>query len=115
MKIAAAELKEGNDNANDEAEMSSDESSDESDKDEWEEDEDGSEGRSKTKKFSSVDKVHRATVMLKDDADCHLLPISFTQLLWIFFGLKSNERRFDTSFESFASPRINTSFLFAAW
>jgi hypothetical protein len=48
MKIAVAELKGGNNNDNDEAEMSSDKSSDRSDEDEWEEDEDGSEGRSKT-------------------------------------------------------------------
>lgn len=47
MKIVAAELKKGNDNNNDKAEMSSDESSGdsgESDEGEWEGDEDGGEG-----------------------------------------------------------------------
>ena len=58
MRIAAAELKEGDGDKDDnEHEISSDESSDESDKDEWEEDEDGSQGQLKKKKFSSVDKV----------------------------------------------------------
>ena len=58
MRIAATELKEGDsDKDDDEHEISSDESSDESDKDKWEEDEDGSEGQLKKKKFSSIDKV----------------------------------------------------------
>src|SRR6202051_1711406 len=58
MRIAATELKEGDSDKDDnEHKISSDESSDELDKDEWEEDEDGSGGRLKKKKFSSIDKV----------------------------------------------------------
>jgi len=113
MRIAATELKEGDgDKDDDEHEISGDESSDESDKDKWEEDEDGSEGRLKKKKFSSVDKVINLS---GKDADYCYVRISSMQLLWTSFDLKSSERRFTTSFESFASPRTNTSFQFAAW
>ena len=116
MRIAATELKEGDgDKDDDEHKISSDESSDELDKDKWEEDKDGSEGRLKKKKFSSVDKVCMVINLLGKDADCCYVHISSMQLLWIFFDLKPSERIFTTSFESFASPRTNTSFQFAAW
>jgi len=116
MRIAATELKEGDgDKDDDEHEISGDESSDESDRDEWEEDEDGSEGRLKKKKFSSVDKVCMVIHLSGKDANYCYVRISSMQLLWISFDLKSSERRFTTSFESFASPRTNTSFQFAAW
>jgi hypothetical protein len=65
MNIAAAELKEGNENDEDPQEISSDESSEESDTDEWEDNEDSREGQVKTKKFSCVDKVRCVTILLR--------------------------------------------------
>ena len=116
MRIAATELKEGdNDKDDNEHKISGDMSSDESDRDKWEEDEDGSEGQLKKKKFSSTDKVCIVISLSGKDANYCYVHISSVQLLWISFDLKSSKRRFTTSFESFASPRTNISFQFAAW